>query len=47
MIEDLGTVDLDVAALQCGYTRPSGTGHPLEITVTDKGATRRFFTWSL
>ena len=46
MIEDLGTVDLDVAALECGYTRPSGAGHPLEITVTDKGATRRFFTWS-
>jgi FdhE protein len=46
MIEDLGTVDLDVAALECGYTRPSGAGHPLEITVTDKGATRRFFTRS-
>ena len=46
MIEDLGTVDLDVAALEYGYTRPSGAGHPLEITVTDKGATRRFFTWS-
>ena len=43
MIEDLGTVDLDIAALECGYTRPSGAGHPLEITVSDKGATRRFF----
>ena len=47
MIEDLGTVDLDVAALECGYTRPSGAGHPLETTMTDKGATRRFLTWSL
>ena len=46
MIEDLGTVDLDVAALECGYTRPSGAGRPLEITVTDKGATRRLFGWS-
>lgn len=47
MIEDLGTVDLDVAALECGYTRPSGAGHPLEITMTNKGAKRRFLTWSL
>jgi FdhE protein len=46
LIEDLGTVDLDIAALECGYTRPSGAGRPLEITVTDKGATRRFFGWS-
>ena len=46
MIEDLETVDLDVAALQCGYTRPPGAGHPLEITVTDKGAARRFFARS-
>jgi FdhE protein len=45
MIEDLATVDLDVAALECGYTRPSGAGHPLEITATDKRATRRFLTW--
>ena len=46
MIEDLGTVDLDIAALECGYTRPSGAGRPLETTVTDKGATRRLFGWS-
>jgi FdhE protein len=46
MIEDLGTVDLDLAALECGYTRPSGAGHPLEMTVTDKRATRRFLSWS-
>jgi FdhE protein len=46
MIEDLASVELDVAAIEQGYTRPSGTGHALEITVTDKGATRRFLAWS-
>jgi FdhE protein len=46
MVEDLATVELDVAALQHGYQRPSGAGHPLEITVTDTGATRSFFAWS-
>jgi FdhE protein len=46
MVEDLASVELDVAALQHGYQRPSGAGHPLEITVTDTGATRRFFDWS-
>jgi FdhE protein len=46
MIEDLASVDLDIAALQHGYRRPSGAGHPLEITVTDTAATRRFFAWS-
>jgi FdhE protein len=46
MVEDLASVELDVAALQHGYQRPSGAGHPLEIIVTDTGATRRFFAWS-
>jgi FdhE protein len=46
MVEDLASVDLDVAALEHGYARPAGVGHPLEITVTDSGATRRFFAWS-
>jgi FdhE protein len=46
MIEDLATVDLDVAALEAGYTRPLGAGRPLGITVTDKGATRRISRWS-
>jgi FdhE protein len=46
MVEDLASVELDVAALQHGYQRPSGAGHPLEIKVTDTGATRHFFAWS-
>jgi FdhE protein len=45
MLEDLASVHFDVAALEKGYTRPSGAGHPLEVSVTDKGATRRFFGW--
>jgi FdhE protein len=46
IVEDLASVELDVAALQHGYQRRPGAGHPLEITVTDTGATRRFFAWS-
>ena len=45
MLEDLATVHFDVAALEHGYTRPSGAGYPLEVTVTDKGAAGRFFGW--
>ena len=41
-----GCPPLSVTVISSGYTRPSGAGHPLEITVTDKGATRRFFTFS-
>jgi FdhE protein len=46
LVEDLASVELDIAALQHGYQRPSGAGHPLEITVADTGATRPFFAWS-
>jgi FdhE protein len=45
MLEDLASVHFDVAALEQGYTRPSGAGYPLEVTVTDQGAARRFFGW--
>lgn len=33
MLEDLGSVDLDVAALGLGYGRPSGPGRAIEVTV--------------
>ncbi len=33
MLEDLGSVDLDVAALGHGYTRPSGPGRAIEVAV--------------
>jgi FdhE protein len=46
MLQDLASVDLDVAALEQGYTRPPGTGYFLQVTVTDKGAARRFFAWN-
>jgi FdhE protein len=45
MLEDLASVHFDVAGLEQGYTRPSGAGYPLEVSVTDDGASRRFFGW--
>jgi FdhE protein len=45
MIEDLASVDLDLAALDQGYRRPAGVGYPLTITATETGATRRLFSW--
>lgn len=46
MLDDLDSVDLDVAALALGYTRPPGAGYALDVTVTDQGATRRLFAWN-
>ena len=44
MVDDLATVDLDVAALEQGYKRPQGAGYSLDVTVTDNDkAWRRFF----
>jgi hypothetical protein len=45
MLEDLASVDLDVAAIEHGFARPPGPGLALEITVTDKGARRGLFAW--
>ena len=44
MLEDLASVDLDVAAIEHGFARPPGLGHSLEITVTDKERPG-FFAW--
>jgi FdhE protein len=41
ILDDLASVDLDVAALEQGYRRPQGAGYALNATVTDNGATRR------
>jgi FdhE protein len=46
MLEDLASVDLDVAALEQGYTRPGGAGAALEVTVEATSASRRFFAWN-
>jgi FdhE protein len=40
---DLATVDLDVAALERGFTRPGGLGHALDITVVERAPERRFW----
>ena len=42
MLEDLASVHFDVAALEQGFTRPSGPGYPLEVAVSDEVATRHF-----
>jgi FdhE protein len=46
MIDDLGSVALDVAALEQGYRRPPGGGYPLGVTIPGEGAARRFFAWT-
>jgi FdhE protein len=40
---DLATVDLDVAALDRGFTRPPGLGRPLGVRVVERPAPRRFW----
>ena len=44
MLEDLASVELDVAAIEHGFARSPGPGFALEITVTDKGR-RGLFAW--
>ena len=34
LLDDLASVDLDVAAVTQGYSRPAGAGYPLEVVVT-------------
>jgi len=41
MLDDLASVDLDLAAFEQGYRRPPGAGYSLAVTVTDQDATRR------
>ena len=45
MLEDLKTVDLDIAALEQGFTRPSGAGYTIDVALADPRA-RRFFAWN-
>jgi FdhE protein len=33
LLDDLASVDLDIAALEHGYKRPQGTGYSLAVTV--------------
>lgn len=44
MLEDLASVDLDVAAIEQGYSRPAGAGVPIHLTVAT--ASRGFLSWN-
>jgi FdhE protein len=46
LLDDLATVALDVAARSAGFTRPSGGGFPLDVTVCEPRVTRRLFAWN-
>jgi FdhE protein len=37
LLDDLASVDFDIAAVERGYTRPKGSGYPLNVTVTANG----------
>jgi FdhE protein len=41
IIEDLASVDLDVAALGDGYTHPQGAGYALAVSLADRGTAER------
>lgn len=45
MIEDLASVELDLAALGEGFARPAGAGAACDVTVIDQPPPRRFFGW--
>ena len=38
MVDDLASVDLDIAALERGYKRPQGSGYCFDIAIVDKSA---------
>jgi hypothetical protein len=47
MIDDLASVDLDIAAMQQGYKRPDGAGYALDVIVVGKAVPKpSFFAWS-
>jgi FdhE protein len=46
MVDDLASVDLDIAALEQGYRRPAGAGYSLDINIVDKPSlSRRILSW--
>lgn len=44
MLDDLASVDLDIAALEHGYKRPQGAGYCFDVRVIDKPA-EKFSFW--
>jgi FdhE protein len=48
MIDDLASVNLDIAALEQGYRRPEGGGYSLDIKVVPKaGSSERILSWRI
>ncbi len=46
MVDDLASVDLDIAALQQGYRRPEGAGYSLDIKIIPKPRfSERILSW--
>ena len=46
MVDDLASVDLDIAALAQGYRRPEGAGYSLDIKIVPKpGFSERILSW--
>ena len=45
MVDDLASVDLDIAALERGYQRPQGPGYCFDTAIVDKPA-EKFSFWS-
>lgn len=47
MVDDLATVDLDIAALDQGYRRPEGLGYSVDVSVGSKAMPKKtLFSWS-
>lgn len=46
MIDDLASVDLDIAAVEQGYHRPEGLGHSIDPTLENGKGGGQFFRWS-
>jgi len=44
ILDDLASVDLDIAAVEHGYKRPQGAGYRFDVTVVDK-ITDKFSFW--
>jgi FdhE protein len=46
VMEDMATVDLDIVALECGYTRPKRPGYALGLRVlATPNRLRALFGW--
>jgi FdhE protein len=46
LLEDLGGVALDLAAIEQGYSRPATAGYALDVTIAGPAAGQRCLTWN-